>query len=312
MELRRLGSSGLLVSAVGLGTNNFGSRLQLDGAQVVVNKALDLGVNFIDTADSYGRGRSEEILGESLGKRRHEALIATKFGNPMGDSPYERGASRSWIIKSAENSLKRLKTDYIDLYQVHRPDPGTPHEETLQALDDLVKSGKVRYVGHSNFKAWQISDLDWRAQHGHYARPVSAQHQYSLIARDLESEVIPACEALGLGVIPFSPLGGGFLTGKYERGSLPAGARLTNSPEAMRARFITEANYTKLDGLNAFAKERGITMLDIAIGWLLRKPVVSSVIAGAMTAEQLEQNAKAGEWRPTREDEKALNQILAD
>ena len=232
MEYRRLGDSGLLVSGVGLGTNNFAGRLHDEAARAVLNEALELGVTFIDTADIYGRGSeeglgaSENQLGRLLAGRRQNVILATKFGHPMSESVYERGASRGWIVRAVEASLRRLRTDYIDLYQIHVPDPQTPIEETLRALDDLVRAGKVRWIGHSNFAAWQMADADWTARTHHLSRPISAQMHYNLLVRDIEAEVIPACRRFGLGVIPYFPLESGFLTGKYRpagEGQGPAG-----------------------------------------------------------------------------------------
>jgi aryl-alcohol dehydrogenase-like predicted oxidoreductase len=300
LETRQLGISGPLVSAVGLGTNNFGGRLSDAAARSVLDKALDLGVTFIDTADIYGRGSdagpgsSESQLGRLLGPRRKDVTLATKFGSPMSDSPEERGASRRWIEKEVEASLRRLRSDWIDVYQVHFPDPATPIEETLRALDDLVRAGKVRFVGHSNFAAWQIADADWTARTLGLARPVSAQMHYSLLTRAIQAEVIPACQAFGLGVIPYFPLESGFLTGKYGPGGRGAG-RLVESQRA--SELMTPAGFERVAGLEAFARERGRQLLDLAFGWLLSQPVVGPVIASASTAEQVEANVKAAQWR---------------
>jgi aryl-alcohol dehydrogenase-like predicted oxidoreductase len=295
MEYRTLGRSGLRVSALGLGTNNFGSRIDAARVRGVLDAAIDLGVNFIDTADIYGAGQSETLIGELLGKRRGEVLVATKVGMPMGDSPFERGSSRRRIFDACEASLRRLRTDWIDLYQLHRPDPETPIEETLGALDDLVRQGKVRYHGHSNFAAWQIADAQWTARDRRLSPPVSAQHRYNLLDRGIEAEVIPACERFGLGLIPFVPLASGFLTGKYRPGSTPAGSRLESGPAA--ARLLNEANYARLERLQAFAAENGRSILELALGWLLSKPEVSTVIAGASSGEQVKTNFEASAWR---------------
>jgi len=300
MELRRLGDSGLLISAVGLGTNNFAGRLHDEAARLVLNEAFDLGVTFIDTADVYGRGSeegtggSESQLGRLLAGRRNRFVLATKVGMPMTESPLERGASRRWIVAEMENSLRRLRTDYIDLYQVHAPDAQTPIEETLRALDDLVSSGKVRYVGHSNFAAWQLADADWTARTEHLARPISAQMHYNLLNRGIQSEVIPACQAHGLGVIPYFPLESGFLTGKYKAGGEGRG-RLAESARA--GEIMSPANFERIGALERFAVERGHTLLDLAFGWLLSQPVVGSVIASASTPEQVRANVAAAEWR---------------
>ncbi len=305
MELRRLGDSGLLVSAVGLGTNNFGGRLNDEAAGLVLNEALEQGVTFIDTADIYGAnsaagaGSSEEQLGRLLAGRRTQFVVATKFGLPMSESPLERGASRRWVLSEVESSLRRLQTDYIDLYQVHTPDPGTPIEETLRAMDDLVESGKVRYLGHSNFAAWQIADADWTARQEHFVRPVSAQMHYNLLVRGIQAEVIPACSAHGIGVIPYFPLSSGFLTGKYRPDGLGRG-RLAESVRA--GEILTPANFARLAELEAFAVDRGHKLLDLAFGWLLTQPVVGSVIASASTPNQVRLNVAAAEWRLTPQE----------
>jgi len=300
VELRRLGDSGLLVSAVGLGTNNFAGRLHDEAARLVLNEALEQGITFIDTADVYGRGSeegtgaSESQLGRLLAGRRNRFVVATKFGMPMTESPLERGASRHWIAQAVEASLRRLRTDYIDLYQIHTPDPATPIDETLRALDDLVRSGKVRYVGHSNFAAWQIIDADWTARTEHLVRPISAQMHYNLLTRGIEAEVIPACRAHGLSVIPYFPLESGFLTGKYKAGGEGRG-RLPDSYRA--ADVMTPANFERIGAFEKWAVERGRSLLDLALGWLLSQPIVASVIASASTPEQVRANVAAAEWR---------------
>lgn len=302
MEYRNLGRSGLQVSVVGLGCNNFGRRIGPEEARAVVEKALDLGVNFFDTANVYGgNGRSEEILGEILQGRRHEVVIATKFGNPMGEGPMQRGGSRRHIIEQVEASLRRLRTDYIDLYQMHVPDPSTPIEETLRALDDLVRAGKVRYIGNSNFAGWQVVQAHYIAEMKGLTPFVSAQNEYSLLNRRIERELIPACEACGLGILPYFPLASGLLTGKYRRGEPPPpGTRLAAWPAADR--LLTDRNFDIIERLTEFAQARGHTLLDLAIGWLATKPYISSVIAGATKPEQVEQNVKAAEWRLTAEE----------
>ena len=294
MEYGRLGSSGLLVSKIGLGTNNFGGRLDLDGTRAVIERALDCGITLFDTADIYGGGKSEEFIGEVLGHRRHQVILATKFGGAVGESPYERGASRNYLMRAVERSLRRLKTDYIDLYQVHFPDPATPILETLQGLDDLVQQGKVRYIGHSNFAGWQIADAAWTARTEHLTRPISAQHEYSLLSRDIQREVLPAISAFGLGLLPYFPLASGFLTGKYHKDALPEGTRLTSPSSRMGARMLTEANWDRLARLEAFAAEHGHQLIELAFGWLLAQPAVASVIAGAMTPQQVDSNVAAG------------------
>jgi len=312
MELRRLGNSGLVVSAVGLGTNNFAARLHDEAARSVLNEAIDAGITFIDTADVYGRGSeegpgaSENQLGRLLAGRRQHVILATKFGHPMGESAYDRGASRGWIVREVENSLRRLRTDYIDLYQIHVPDPETPIDETLRALDDLVRSGKVRYVGHSNFAAWQIADADWTARIEHLARPISAQMHYNLLRREVQAEVIPACERFGLGLIPYFPLESGFLTGKYTRDGAGKG-RLVESQRA--AEIMTPAAYDRIERLTAFAAERGHGLLDLAFGWLLSQPVVGPVIASASSPDQVKANVAAAEWRLSAADMEAVAAI---
>ncbi len=296
MEYRRLGQSGLLVSELGLGANNFGTRLDEARTRAVLDQALELGVTFIDTADVYGKGASETLLGRLLGPRRAQVVLATKVGMPMDDSPFERGASRRWIMQEVEASLRRLNTDYIDLYQLHEPDPGTPILETLQALEDLVRAGKVRYAGYSNFAGWQMIDADWTARTWHLVRPISAQDHYNLLARDIERELLPACRALGLGLIPYYPLESGFLTGKYRAGVIPPGARLGESRRADRV--LTAENFVRLERLEGFARERGHSLLELAFGWLLSHSEVATVIASASSAEQVRQNVQAAAtWR---------------
>jgi aryl-alcohol dehydrogenase-like predicted oxidoreductase len=301
MDYRRLGQSGLKVSAVGLGCNNFGMRIDQEATTAVVHACLDAGITFFDTADVYGGSKSEVMLGKALEGKRHEVVLATKFANPMGPGPDQRGGSRRYVMSAVEGSLKRLNTDYIDLYQMHRPDPETPIEETLSALDDLVTQGKVRYIGNSNFTGWQIADADWTARSEHLTRFVSAQNHYSLLERKVEFEVNPACERFGLGMLPFFPLASGLLTGKYRRGEPPPdGTRMA----VMGARFasaMSEANFDKLDALAAWAADHGRGLLDLAFAWLLGHPVVSSVIAGATRPEQVQANAAAGAWVLTPE-----------
>ena len=300
MEYRRLGDSGLLVSAVGLGTNNFAGRLNDEAARAVLDQAVDLGVSFIDVADMYGQGSkegpgaSENQLGRLLAGRRTNFILATKFGQPMGESIYERGASRGWIVRAVEGSLRRLRTDYIDLYQVHIPDQQTPIEETLRALDDLVRTGKVRWVGHSNFAAWQIADAEWTARTEHLARPISAQMHYNLLVRGIQGEVIPACRAFGLGVIPYFPLESGFLTGKYRPNGEGKG-RLAES--ARSGQVLTKENFERIERLEGFAAEHGHKLLDLAFGWLLSQQIVGSVIASASSPDQVRANVAAAEWR---------------
>ncbi len=292
METRPLGDSGLSVSIVGLGCNNFGRRVELDGTHAVVDAALDQGVTFFDTADIYGgSGRSEELLGEVLQGRRDEVVLATKFGMDMHDGATRRG-SRDYVLRAAEASLRRLRTDVIDYYWFHQPDPETPVAETLSALDELVRAGKVRAIGASNFDVSQIEEADAVARERGLTRFTAIQNQYSLLSREAERDVLPACERLGLGFVPYFPLASGLLTGKYRRGEDgPAGARLSG-----REQVATDEQFAVLEGLGRFADERGLTMVQVAIGALLARPVVSSVIAGATKPEQVRGNAAAAVW----------------
>lgn len=303
MEYRHLGRSGLQVSVVGLGCNNFGMRCDFDQSKAVVNQALEAGITLFDTADVYGgQGRSEEFLGKLLKGHRQDVVIATKFGMKMGEGPHKSGGSRKYIMSAVEDSLRRLDTDYIDLYQMHRPDPETPMDETLRALDDLVRSGKVRYIGNSNYAGWQAAEAHYVAKQANLTPFISAQNEYNLLDRRIEAELVPACNAYGLQVLPFFPLASGFLTGKYRQGQeLPAGTRLANAGP-MAARVLTDKNYEMLGKLEAFADARGKTMLDLAIGWLASLSHVGSVIAGATKPEQVDQNVAAGGWRLTAEE----------
>jgi aryl-alcohol dehydrogenase-like predicted oxidoreductase len=299
---RGLGDSGIEVPIVGVGCNNFGSRLDYEHSALVVRTALDEGIGFFDTADVYGRGASEEFIGRALAERRDEAVIATKFGMSLG-SPERRGGSRRWIIQAIDDSLRRLQTDRIDLYQHHEPDDATPLEETLSTLDELVRQGKVRAIGCSNYSGAQIAAADaLSAEHG-WARYVSAQNQYSLLDRDeVELDVTPVCARLGLGILPFFPLASGLLTGKYHRGEEPpAGTKFANHKERAAER-MTDANFDVVEALERFARDRGVELIDVAIGGLAAQPQVASVIAGAMSPEQVMANSRAGRWTPTNAD----------
>ena len=312
MRKRRIGTSALEVSVVGLGGNNFGGRIDFAASERVVHKAIALGVNLIDTADSYGnRGGSEEELGRILGDKRKHIVLATKFGLPMDDTGALQGASRRYIMHAVEASLKRLRTDWIDLYQLHRPDDRTPIEETLRALDELVQQGKARYIGCSNLSAQQvIAAQDMASRHG-LAAFVSCQDEYSLLERDIERELIPAAKARGLGILPYFPLASGLLTGKYRRGAAPPpGSRLAKNQRHAQD-FLSEHNWRIVGELEAFALRHGRTMLELAFGWLLRDPVVASVIAGATSPEQIEQNVRAADWTPSAEDLAELDRITA-
>jgi aryl-alcohol dehydrogenase-like predicted oxidoreductase len=302
MQLRNLGASGLKVSIIGLGCNNFGMRIDQAQTRMVVDAALDCGVNFFDTADIYGGSKSEVFLGDALKGRRDKAVLATKFANPMGEGAYLRGGARRYIVKAVEDSLKRLHTDHIDLYQMHVPDADTPIDETLRALDDLVRSGKVLYIGNSNFSGWQIADADWTARAGGLERFVSAQNNFSLLERGAEREVLPACERFGLGLLPFFPLASGFLTGKYQRGEPPRQGTRLAAWGARGAAALSDRNFDRLEALEAWAEQRGRRILDLAFAWLLGHPAVSSVIAGATTPEQVQANARCAEWILTPEE----------
>ena len=300
MELRNLGASGLRVSLVGLGCNNFGLRIDLESSRAVIHKALDAGITLFDTADIYGgRGGSEIAMGQILGDRRKDIVLASKFGMPMDDGE-KKGASRRYMMAAVEASLRRLKTDWLDLYQVHQPDPLTPIEETLRGLDDLVRSGKVRYVGCSNYSAAQVIEAQWAARHLNLNAFVSCQDEYNLLKRDLDGERLGVMQRYGLGLLPFFPLASGLLTGKHKRGAAAAGSRLAT--EQFSGRFMTDANFDIVEKLEAFVQARGRTMTELAFSWLAARPMVASVIAGATKPEQIEANVKAAGWKLTPEE----------
>lgn len=303
MRVKSLGRSGLKVSVVGLGCNNFGMRIDQAATDEVVSKALDLGITLFDTADAYGnKGGSETMLGKALGARRKDIVLATKFGLPMGEGDLMKGASRRYIVNAVEASLKRLNTDYIDLYQVHFPDPETPIDETLAALDDLIEAGKVRYIGCSNFAGWQLAESWYIAKELGTAKFISAQNHYNLLDRKIEQELIPAAKAYGASVLPYFPLASGMLTGKYKRDqALPNDGRLTAWGDRGKA-ILSDQNFDLVAKLTAFAETRGHSLLDLAFGWLASQPQVASVIAGATKPEQIEQNVKAGEWELNAEE----------
>jgi aryl-alcohol dehydrogenase-like predicted oxidoreductase len=312
MRFRRLGHSGLVVSVVGLGCTNFGRSVDEAGTKAVVDAALEHGINFLDTADIYGapQGSSETLLGRALKGRRDDVIVATKFGMDMhgaNGKDFNARGSRRYVMRAVEASLQRLDTDYIDLYQLHRPDPATPIDETLSALDDLIRDGKVRYIGNSNFAGWQIAEAAWTARTYGRAPFISAQNEYSWLDREVESEVVPACEHFGLGLLPFFPLASGLLTGKYRRGeAAPPGTRLAGERYTAR---LDGANWDTIEALDTFARTRGISMLDVAIGGLAAQPTVTSVIAGATKPEQVATNVAAGSWVPTDADLDELRRI---
>jgi aryl-alcohol dehydrogenase-like predicted oxidoreductase len=314
MRYRPLGRSGLVVSVVGIGCNNFGRKVDEAGTRAVVDAAIDAGVNLFDTADIYGNppGESETLLGRVLKGRRDNVVIATKFGMDMqGANGPDHGArgARRYIQRAVEASLRRLGTDWIDLYQMHTPDPITPIEETVAALDDLVRAGKVRYLGNSNFSGWQIADAAWIARQSGGAPFVSAQNEYSWLKRGVEAEVIPACERFGLGLLPFFPLSSGLLTGKYARdAAAPAGGRLSEERFAHR---LAAAPWDTIEAVDGFARARGRSMLEVAIGGLAAQPAVTSVIAGATTPEQVRANVAAADWIPDEGDLAELRAVTA-
>jgi aryl-alcohol dehydrogenase-like predicted oxidoreductase len=311
LDYRPLGPSGLMVSTVGVGCNAFGTRIDAERVQEIVDAALDLGVTLFDTADVYGRGTSEELLGRALAHRRADVVIATKFGMDMGGAngpDWGARGSRRYVRAAVEASLRRLGTDWIDLYQLHEPDPVTPIEETLAALHELVGEGKVRYVGSSNLDGWQVVDADWTAHSNGWTAFVSAQNRYSLYDRSADDELIPALEHLGLSLLPYFPLAYGLLTGKYRRGVAPEeGTRLA----LQRGRF-DNADFDRIDALDGFAKARSVSILDVAVGGLLARPWIGSVISGATSGEQVRRNVTAAaSWEPTDDDLVALDELTA-
>jgi aryl-alcohol dehydrogenase-like predicted oxidoreductase len=296
MRYKRLGNSGLKVSAVGLGGNTFGRYVDEAGTARIIHHALDLGINFFDTADAYGNGISERHVGKALADRRDKGLIGSKVAMKMGDGPNDQGLSRQHIIDGVDACLSRLGTDYLDLLQVHRWDPETPIEETMRALDDLVRVGKVRYIGCSNFTAWQLVQSLWVSDKRGYASFVSVQPRYSLLDRSIEAELVPACRTFGIGVVPYSPLAGGILTGKYRGGARPEGARGSDQGPAFFQRQLAGKDEGSVERLIAWAEARGKTVGDLAIAWLASQPEVSTVIAGVTSTEQVETNASAADW----------------
>ena len=308
---RRLGGSEVEATVLGLGCNNFGGRIDRDGTAAVLDAALAAGVTFFDTADIYGgRGASEKLLGQALGTRRKDIVLATKFSGPMGDSPLDRGGSRRYVYRALEASLSRLGTDYIDLFQMHFPDPDTPIEETLDALGELVKQGKVRYIGCSNFAGWQLVESLWASQRRGVAPFVSAQNHYNLLERTIRHELLPACAKHRIGLLPYFPLASGLLTGKYKRGEQPSKDTRLGVWGERASRLLNDNSFAKVEALEAFAKARGKSLLDLAFGWLLSQPEVPSVIAGATQPEQVAGNVAAGEYRLSPADMLALAPLL--
>ena len=315
MEYRRLGQTGLEVSTIGLGTNNFGGRIDFEATKKVLHQTMEEGINFLDCANTYGAGKSEEFIGQVLGKEhRQEMIIATKVGNgPMGGpppGPNQKGGTRHHIMTQVDLSLKRLDTDYIDLYYMHRWDPDTPIEETMRALDDLVHSGKVRYLGCSNYTAWQMVEAIWTAKAQNLYNYCCVQPEYSLVVRDVERELVPATKRYGMSLIPFFPLASGFLTGKYSKGEEPPeGTRFAGSPN-MGNRYFNDDNWALLGKLQSFAGERGHSVAELAFSWLLGNPVVPSVIAGATKPEQVTANAQAAGWQLSDEEMAEIREML--
>lgn len=303
MDYRQVGKSGLKVSVVGVGCNNFGGTIDLETSRKVIHKAMDLGITLFDTADTYGnRGGSEETMGQIFGAKRNDVVLATKFSMPMDDTGNKKGTSRRYVMSAIDASLRRLKTDWIDLYQIHFPDESTPIEETLRALDDIVRAGKVRYIGCCNFAGWQLMDAQWTSRSLGLNSFISCQDEYSLLVRGIERELIPAIKAQGLGLLPYFPLASGLLTGKYKRNTaMPADGRLVKQ-QRWADRFLTDANWALVERLEQFCAARGHTLLELAFSWLAQQQAVCSVIAGATGPTQIEQNVRAASWTLTAEE----------
>jgi aryl-alcohol dehydrogenase-like predicted oxidoreductase len=313
MEIRNLGTSGLRVSLVGLGCNNFGAKLDAKGTEAVVHAALDAGITLFDTADMYGgAGGSEKHLGAALGARRQDIVLATKFGWEMDGEGKKRGASRGYIMKAVEDSLTRLNTDWIDLYQLHKPDPYTPIDETLSALDMLIQQGKIRYIGSSNLSAWRSTEAEYVARELGVERFASCQEEWNVLNRAIEKDVVPMMEEFGLGMLPFFPLASGLLTGKYKRDDMPEGARLTDNPKFANRGYVNPANFDKVEKLEAYAKDHGRSLLELAFGWLASQSVTSSVIAGATKPEQIQSNVTAAGWAMTSDELADIDGLVAD
>ena len=312
MDFRNLGRSGLRVSTVGLGCNNFGMKLDEAQTGAVINAAIDAGITLFDTADMYGaRGGSETHMGAVLGAKRKDIVLASKFGMAMDDAGHKLGGSRGYMMKAVEDSLTRLRTDWLDLYQLHQPDPRTPIDETLRALQDLVSQGKVRYIGCSNLPAWQMVEAHFEAELANVGGFVSAQEEYNLLNRAIEKDVLPVARKYGFGILPYFPLASGLLTGKYKRDAMPEGARLTAMPKFANRTYVTDANFDKVEALDAFAQEHGHTLLELAFGWLLAEGATASVIAGATKPEQIASNVAAAGWTLSAEEKAAVDAIVA-
>lgn len=312
MQYRNLGTSGLRVSVIGLGCNNFGMRLGVEETRAVIDRAIDKGITLFDTADIYGgRGGSEEQMGQVLGAKRKDIVLASKFGMAMSDDGTKIGGSRRYIMAAVEESLTRLKTDWIDLYQLHQPDPLTPMEETLRAMDDLVTQGKVRYIGCSNVVAWEVADSQWISKTEGLSRFVSCQDEYNILNRTIEADLLPAMERYGCGLLPYFPLASGMLTGKYKRDAMPEGARLTDMPTFANRTYVTERNFDIVEKLEAFAAERGHSLLELAFSWTAARPTTASVIAGATKPEQIDANVAAADWAMTAEEIAEVDAISA-
>jgi aryl-alcohol dehydrogenase-like predicted oxidoreductase len=323
MEYRKLGRTGLEVSILGIGTNDFGRRTDFDRTKAILHKCLDLGVNFIDTANVYADTRSEEFIGEIIGKtaQRGEVIIATKVGvtvtgrgAPSGASntANQRGGSRHHMLGQLERSLKRLRTDYIDLYYLHRWDPDTPIGETLRAFDDMIRQGKVRYIGASNSAAWQLAGAMWTARYHNLHPFCCVQSEYNILSRDIEKDMIPFCKEYGVGLVPYYPLASGLLTGKHRPDRFEEGSRLAGGPwtDVYRGRFVNDRNWGIVERLKAFAAERGHSVTELAFAWLAANPVISSITAGATRPEQVEANAKGCEWKIGRQEMEELLALL--
>lgn len=312
MEYRKLGNSGLRVSEIGLGSNTFGWILDEQISAAVISRAIELGINYIDTADNYDCGNSEEFVGRAIKGKRAQLVIATKFATPIAEGPNLGGGSRYYIMRAVEASLKRLQIDYIDLYQMHWPDPETPIDETLRALHDLVQAGKVRYIGASNHSAWQMCDAVWTSKMYNLHSFITDQVRYNILDRKIERELVPFCKLRSIGIIPWGPLAGGFLTGKYHKGEpMPSEYRLTSEGNMIYGNLFTDDNWDKLAKLQKFAIDRGHTIGELAIAWLLAKPYVATVIPGAHTPEQVAANVAACQWKLKTEEVIELDALTA-